>query len=117
MRTVQRYADEHKLRFPRAAKAVDGQVIVDDFLVSHDDWQHLRGTLLELEEMLSEIGMGIHKIAASDTRIITDIPEEKNRQNGGIRGTRDVGIDKPFASGQNLGPSLGIMHRLAGGLF
>ena len=96
MRTVQRYAEHNRQRFPLAAKAVDGHVIVDDFLVSGDDWESLKNTLKELESMLQEIGMGIHKIAASDIRILEGIEPSK------IAKTVELGDQETWESRNNL---------------
>ena len=77
MRTVSKHALEHEERFPLAKRAVLTSVIVDDFIVAGDDLNVLADTLKQLESLLEDIGMGVHKVAASHEEILRHVDGEK----------------------------------------
>ena len=77
MRVVQQHADTQKTLYPLAYRAVQNGVLVDDFVLSHDNWRLLKSTREQLQQLLSQIGMSVHKMAASMESILDDVPIEK----------------------------------------
>ena len=77
MQVVNQHAKNEQQRYPLAAKVVSRGVIVDDFVISGDDVQLLQRTLIEVEALLQEICMGIHKVAASHPDIVSHVPKER----------------------------------------
>ena len=77
MRTVQLHSQLRQTQFPLAADAVQDSVIVDDFIVSGDDVEQLANTRVQLETLLGEIGMGLHKMTANHATILDGVAVEK----------------------------------------
>ena len=77
MQVVNQHAENCKQTHPLAAKAVSDGVIVDDFVISGDDLTTLQRTLVEVENLLEDICMGVHKIAASHPYIVQHVAEHK----------------------------------------
>ena len=88
MGVVQHHANLRQKCYPLAKEAVDCNVIVDDFIVSGDEVPRLQQTLEQLEAFLTEIGMGIHKVATSHRAIVQNIEEAK------IAKTMNIGRDQ-----------------------
>ena len=77
MRVVAEHAKQRKEIYPLAYQAVENNVIVDDFIVANDNAETLKDTLTELELLLKEIGMGIHKIASNTPEVIADVDSSR----------------------------------------
>ena len=90
MGVVKHHAEQRQVTYPLAKQAVDTHVIVDDFIVSGDNVTRLRDTLTQLEGLLSEIGMGVHKIAASHHTIVKGIEPEKIAKSMRLGGEGDL---------------------------
>ena len=80
MRVVAHHAADTQSLYPLAAAAVKENVIVDDFILSHDDPQQLYTVRSELEAMLAGIGMQVHKMAANHPLILRGVSPEKIAQ-------------------------------------
>ena len=77
MRAVERHAELVKTKYPLAYQAVKTSVIVDDFIVADDDPNRLTSTLSQLQNMLQDIGMGVHKIASNSTAVLQTVEPDK----------------------------------------
>ena len=77
MRAVLRHAQLRKQQYPLAAQAVAEHVIVDDFIVAGDNENVLKETLVQLQALLQEIGMGIHKVASNSAVVINTVEPDK----------------------------------------
>ena len=77
MRTVSKHAQQNQDLYPLAAQAVLESVIVDDFIVAGDSQEVLTTTLQQLESLLIDIGMGVHKVAASHESIVRGVDESR----------------------------------------
>ena len=77
MRVVRDHLLAGKDKYPRAARAVQDNVLVDDFIVSHDEPTELARTRRELETALHEIGMRLHKMAANHSAILAGVPADR----------------------------------------
>ena len=96
MHTVARHAEQHREQYPLAAEVVQHSVIVDDFIVAGDDQATLAETLQQLQEMLIQIGMDVHKVAASHGSIVQGIDPSK------IAKTLEIGGESTIQSGNQL---------------
>ena len=96
MGVVQHHATLRKQMYPLAKQAVDHSVIVDDFIVAGDNIAQLASTLEELEALLTEMKMDIHKVATSHPSIVKNIAEHK------IAKTMQLGADAEDASSPRL---------------
>ena len=104
MRVVEKHAENRKELYPLAYQAVKASVIVDDFIVAHDNAETLKKTLQELEALLKEIGMGIHKIASNNPHVIADIEPS--------RIAKSVAIGEPADTTPGRDPSLPTIKTL-----
>ena len=102
MKVVQQHAEKNAHVYPLAKRVVDKCVIVDDFIVSHDDPAILRQTLKELQALLKNIGMTLHKMASNEATILTDIPPEQIAKSK-VLGEDEIVEDKRFPTIKALG--------------
>ena len=103
MRTVARHAQLNEDIFPLAAEAVHHSVIVDDFIVAGDDKEQLTATLNQLKALLTNIGMDVHKVAASHEDILASIEEEKIAKTLELGGEHTIQTDCPLPTVKTLG--------------
>ena len=96
MKVVQQHAQRHAASLPLAAKAVAQGVLVDDFILSHDDSRHLHHTQIQLQQLLKPIGMNLHKMAANSPVILADIAPDK------IAKTKSLGDEEVSETDEQL---------------
>ena len=77
IRVVNKHAEERQEQFPLALHAVQRCAIVDDFIVSGDDAGALQQTRKQLQLLLQEIGMGLHKMATNYPKILEGVDPDK----------------------------------------
>ena len=87
MKVVHQHARERLERYPLTQRVVEKCAIVDDFIVSGDNVSQLRSTQQQLQKMLAEIQMPLHKMASNHPDILEGVPKEK------IAKTKTVGED------------------------
>ena len=77
MRVVQKHAHERREQYPLTQTTVQKCAIVDDFIVSGDSADALQKTREQLQQLLAEIQMPLHKMASNHPGILTGIEPEK----------------------------------------
>ena len=102
MKSVLHHATGRALDYPRALAAVRDSVLVDDFVLSGHDQGELALTLHELQAMLGEIGMQLHKIAANHSDILHGIAPERVAQSKTI-GEEETSKSKDQLTVKTLG--------------
>ena len=87
MKVVHQHAQERMERYPLTKRVIENCAIVDDFIVSGDHVPQLKSTRQQLQNMLDEIKMPLHKMASNHPDILQGVPEDK------IAKTKTVGED------------------------
>ena len=77
MKAVQHHASLRKELYPKADQAVREAVLVDDFVLSGNSPSELKTTIEEVQSLVAEMGMELHKFAASHQQIISHVPRER----------------------------------------
>ncbi len=67
-------ARRHRDSKPEAAETIAQSTLVDDILDSADSVEAAASILRQVREILGEVGMEVHKCAASDPQVLRDIP-------------------------------------------
>ena len=77
MTVVQTHAKRHGARWPIAEKAVRENSLVDDIWLMSDSWSELVQGIKEIQELMTHMGIGVHKWGSNCPELLEDIPLER----------------------------------------